>query len=531
MESFTVPLSHIVVSQKLNSRSVYEIDSLKALAADIKAAGMMNPLLVRPIPGQETKPGTTSYRYELVCGTRRHKAAEIAELGAVPVVLQDLSDVDSFARIVHENKDREDFHFLDRAEAWKRWQEAGASAEQIAKEMDVSKSAVHATIALCKLTPEVKKLCWDDRFNETQARDVATVPGELHSKLLKELLAPGPTGQPLTTRESKEVIARYRLDLAKADFDPAEKDLLKDVKDCMACPYRSANRLELFGEVKNDNLCTNPTCFGKKSDAAWERRVDDGEHNRGPRCVQGKSSTRLFDDRGNLRDDVEYISAAAECHEDSAQRQYSSLIGEAGKKSIVLARSPKTGVVHELLERVKLKELLDAGGKIRRRPGATPDPEKTETKQVGLTKEERQKLEEKRRVKQLAKMRIIAAVVGKVEKRDFDKKDWSLLALSLFNGALQRTLERRDIQESPMKYVTRLTEGQLRGLVFEGSLEIDLYGSEASDKYPAKLMEVAKQYDVDVKAIESEVFAEERAKAAVTKVEKKPDSTKAKEKK
>jgi ParB/RepB/Spo0J family partition protein len=531
MDSFNVPLSHLIPS-KLNARSNFDPKAVEVMAADITSElaagrmGIMNPLLVRPVDpdGAKHVDGVSSFRYEIVCGFRRFKAAELAKLEHVPVRLEKLSDVEALSRILHENRDREDFHYLDEAEAFRRWNDAGASIEQIMKEMNCKKSTVYATLALCGLTPEVKRACWEPdsekRLPQSVAMELATVPPKLQGQALKACLSPGADGKKRTARECIELIRNdYRLNIKGANFDPDDVALKAEAcggaASCAKCQYRTGNAPELFEQAKSEHQCTNPPGFRAREDKAWARQVEDGEHNRGPRCLSDAKAKDLFTVTGTLRDDIAFVRALDPCHQDKAQRSYKTLLGPAPDKHIVLARTPSREVV-QLLPTANLNKVLDDAGVIKRRlneVGTTAAP----AADADEPSAEEKKAEKERTVRRDAVTRLVVAdVMSKLEKRGPDKRIWRLTAETLANSGLERIWQRRDVtNEGPSKYLDRLNEPQLANFVIEAVLELVLYPT--GPKYTEALLTFAKLFSVDVKEHEKTVAAAERAGPTVKK--------------
>jgi ParB/RepB/Spo0J family partition protein len=540
METFEIPVSHLVKS-KLNSRSVMNKTVIERMSAGMSTSGVINPLTVRSMEpdGAPPVPGVVTFRYEVICGSQRLEAAKQAGLTSVPVRLMKLTDQEALRLIARENIDRDDFHFLDRAEAWRRWKDSGTTDEQIASEMKVSRSTVHNTIALCELTPEVKRACWDvtpsgdPKLPESVAKELCTVPPKLQGLALKVVLAPGPDGKPRTARESIDLIrTQFRLDLKKAPFDPADPALKSEAcggaATCESCPFRTGNAPELFEQAKNDHLCTNPPGFRARQDKQWDRQVEDGDHNRGPKCIPDATAKGLFSSTGELRDDIAYLKASDPCHQDKAQRSYKTLLGKVPEKHLVLARTPSREVV-ELVPTAKLQEKLDELGVIRRRlneAGKMAVPAGDEPEQSAEEKKaEREKIERREKATKLA----VAEAIGKLEKRGPDKRTWRLLANLLVNSGLERIWERRGVEEAPSKYLDRLSETQLLGFVVEAVMEHDLYPK--SPKYTEAFTEFVKLFGVDVKEHERTVTAAERVeptlKTAVV-VEKTAEKSEAK---
>lgn len=520
----TIAALNRLTPSQLNPRSTFDADGVKRLADDIKRSGLINPLLVRPVSSAADAlfGGDGAPRYEVLCGRRRLEAARLAGLTEVPVRVTKLAtDAEVISRQLHENGDVEGFHFLDRAEGYRRWKDAGTAVAQIAEEMGISRATAFSIINLAKLTPEAKRACWDGKLSETVARDLATVPQSMQGQALKELLAPGPDGKPKSVREAQEAIrARYRLDLKKATFDTADKSLYATAGDCESCTLRSGAQPELFGEGGNEYLCTNPPCFAQKNDLQWLRKVEDGLHNRGPKCLDDTEAKKLFTEQG-LREDTPYLRADAVCHEDVKQRTYRELLGKAPEQHLFLGRTASKAVV-ELVAKQNLGKVLDEVGTIRRRrpvnaaPGAAVNDDDEPKLSAEERREKAKKLERRAAVTKLA----IAAIVKKVEDRGPDKKLMRMLANALVHTGLESIWQRRGVEEAPSNYLDRLKENQLLGFVTEGLLEFELY-AEGKGRYAECLVELAGMYQVDVKDFEREVSASERVQPTVKKGEKK----------
>lgn len=528
-ESFNVPLSNLVLS-KLNARSILDQKTLEAMAGDMRRereAGrrpVMMPLLVRSMgpEGAEPTAGVVGFRYEVICGSRRLAAGKLAELDVMPVTLEKLTDSEALSRIAHENHDREDFHFLDRAEAWKRWRDAGASADQIAAEMQCKRAWVYSTINLTQLTPEVKRACWDSRVPESAAHVLATVPPKLQGLAMKAMLAPGPDSKPLTVREMIDLIrTNWRLDLKKMPFDTADKTLIPKAGDCETCQFRSGVQPELLSDAGNDYLCTNPPCCAEKNDAQWARRVDDGEHGRGPHCLPDKEAKGMFTEYG-LREDTRYVRADSTCHEDMKGRSFKALLGPVPDKHIVLARNPATREVVELLSTATMKKTLDEAGVIKRRvfengqvKSGGSDSGAEEEK---LSKEEKKALAEKQARRDEVTRRVVGLIAEKMRTREPDKKYYRMQADALVRmGGLEEIWKRRDVQEEPSKYLDRLDGPGLRAFVDEALFEFEMYQKPEGGRYPPILLERAKFFGIEIKESEREVIAEEKAKPEVRK--------------
>src|SRR6201996_5668998 len=121
----SLPIKAVRASLK-PARSESRPELLEELIASIKATGLIQPLIVRPVPG-------FPHQFEVVAGERRLKAAQIAGLTAVPAIIRDFNDQEALAVSLIENVQREDLGPADEARALKRLtEEFGLTHSQVA---------------------------------------------------------------------------------------------------------------------------------------------------------------------------------------------------------------------------------------------------------------------------------------------------------------------------------------------------------------------------------------------------------------
>lgn len=126
-------------------------EELEALAQSIREKGILQPLLVRPVAGEEAA-------YELVAGERRWRAAQRVGLHEVPVLLRAIADSEALEIALVENLQREDLSPLDEAEAYSRLlREFGRTQASLAEAVGKSRSHVANTLRLLSLPPAVRR--------------------------------------------------------------------------------------------------------------------------------------------------------------------------------------------------------------------------------------------------------------------------------------------------------------------------------------------------------------------------------------
>lgn len=143
-------------------RKNFDETSISALADSIREHGVLQPLLVRPMP---------SGGYQIVAGERRWRAARMLGLDEVPVVVRDLTDLESAQIALIENLQRENLNPVEEALGYRRLQDDfDMKQEEIAKTVGKSRSAVANAIRLLRLPDEVQELLIDGSISAGHAR-------------------------------------------------------------------------------------------------------------------------------------------------------------------------------------------------------------------------------------------------------------------------------------------------------------------------------------------------------------------------
>lgn len=168
---------------KYQPRSRMDQDALNALAVSIKAQGIMQPILVRPIGGGN---------HEIIAGERRWRAARIAGLANVPVLIRDVPDQQALAVALIENIQREDLNALEEATGIERLiNEFTLTHQAVADAIGKSRAAVTNLLRLLELAPPVKVLLGEGRIEMGHARALLALPALRQVELANEAAAKG----------------------------------------------------------------------------------------------------------------------------------------------------------------------------------------------------------------------------------------------------------------------------------------------------------------------------------------------------
>lgn len=166
-------------------RRHFDVDALKELADSIAAHGIIQPLLVRPLPDEDNQ-------YEIIAGERRWRAAQIAQLHEVPVTIQYLADQDVMELALIENLQREDLTPLEEAEGYQYLMDVyGHTQEKLAASLGKSRSYIANMLRLQGLPDAVKHQVNDGKLSTGHARVLVGVDNaeELANKIIDQNLS------------------------------------------------------------------------------------------------------------------------------------------------------------------------------------------------------------------------------------------------------------------------------------------------------------------------------------------------------
>lgn len=187
----TLPIARIHANPR-QPRRHFDPAALDELVASVKATGLLQPILVR-----ERRDGD----YEIVAGERRWRAAQIAQLHEVPVVIRDLADADAFQIALIENIQRADLNPVEEAEGYRRLvQEYGYVQEDLGRVTGKSRSHIANLLRLLNLPEEVLDEVRDGRLTMGHARALIGHPDA-------ERLADQIVRRNLSVRETEALVA------------------------------------------------------------------------------------------------------------------------------------------------------------------------------------------------------------------------------------------------------------------------------------------------------------------------------------
>jgi len=220
---------------KYQPRTRMDEGSLYELAESIKAQGIMQPILVRKVDAAAGTPP-----YEIIAGERRARAARLAGLDEVPVLVKDVPDEAAAAMSLIENIQREDLNPLEEAQGLKRLtDEFGLTHEQAAQAVGRSRSTASNLLRLLNLVEPVQQMLMAGDIDMGHARALLPLEGA------EQILAANTIiGKKLSVREAEKLVARSHTPSAqKKSVSPAattrSRDLQRieqELSDALAAP-------------------------------------------------------------------------------------------------------------------------------------------------------------------------------------------------------------------------------------------------------------------------------------------------------
>ncbi|MFQ5958438.1 MAG: ParB/RepB/Spo0J family partition protein [Alphaproteobacteria bacterium] len=226
---------------RFQPRRRFDEDEIRGLADSVRGKGILQPLVVRRDP-------EITGSYEIVAGERRWRAAQLAQLHEIPVVVRDLSDGEALEVALVENVQREDLSPLEEAEGYKRlMDDFGHNQEALSKIVAKSRSHVANTLRLLGLPEPVKAMLDDGRLSAGHARALLAAPDPA-------ALAEQVTSSGLNVRQTESLVRRKAPGPKRPQPAPAAdadtQALERSLSDHLGLKVRIVHRGERGGRLE-----------------------------------------------------------------------------------------------------------------------------------------------------------------------------------------------------------------------------------------------------------------------------------------
>lgn len=297
-----VPVS-IIARTLRNPRKHFDQGKLQELADSIKATGVHQAILLRPLPesriADEQRLAIAEKReraqYEIVCGERRWRATRLAGLAEIPAMIRAMSDADALRASVIENLQREDVTKLEEAEGYRELLDLGnTTAEKIAKDVGKSRTYVFNVLKILDACEAVREALRKGEIDFSRAQLLARIPGaQIQAQALEDITETDWKGDKPGYDECARIVRdKYMVRLDRAKFDITDASLIPAAGSCANCSKRAGANTELQKEMGSADICTDKPCHDAKSEAHTARIVQEAK-DKGHTVIVGKEAAEL----------------------------------------------------------------------------------------------------------------------------------------------------------------------------------------------------------------------------------------------
>ena len=221
---------------KFQPRRSFPDDELKDLAGSIREKGILQPIVVRPTGAQDS--------FEIVAGERRWRAAQLAKLHEVPVIVREFTDSESLEIAIVENVQRSDLNAIEEAAAYQELiNRFTYTQEQLSNVIGKSRSHIANTLRLLRLPESVRALIIEGKLSAGHGRTLIGKPDA--EKLAQEIVAGS-----INVRQAERRSKKPSKGTIPTRKDADTKALEKSISDSIGLKVEISHRGEKGGEVK-----------------------------------------------------------------------------------------------------------------------------------------------------------------------------------------------------------------------------------------------------------------------------------------
>jgi len=226
----------------LQPRRLFQQERLAELAQSIVANGIIQPLVVRKVGD----------RYQLVAGERRWRAAKLAKLAQVPVVVQDIPDDRLLEITLIENIQREDLNPIETAVAFDRMaQELSLTAEEIGQRTGKDRTTVVNSTRLLQLPADLQQLVAERRLSAGHARCLLTLPtADLQREVAERSVAQGWSVRQMERTTQKMMEGRKPKSVDEVQTDPNVKAAIQELERVLGTKVKIVEKAKQKGRIE-----------------------------------------------------------------------------------------------------------------------------------------------------------------------------------------------------------------------------------------------------------------------------------------
>lgn len=226
----------------LQPRRLFQQERLAELAQSIRSNGIIQPLVVRKVGD----------RYQLVAGERRWRAAKLAQLERVPVVVEDIPDDRLLEITLIENIQREDLNPIETAIAFDRMaRELTLSSEEIGQRTGKDRTTIINSIRLLQLPADLQQLVAERRLSAGHARCLLTLPAaELQREVAERSVAQGWSVRQMERTTQKMMEGRKPKTVEEVQTDPNVKAAIQEMERVLGTKVKIVEKAKQKGRIE-----------------------------------------------------------------------------------------------------------------------------------------------------------------------------------------------------------------------------------------------------------------------------------------
>lgn len=371
----------LIVASSHNPRTVFNLPRLQELADSIRASGVHQPVLVRPLPAKRMQETFDGFRrgerpaYELIAGERRFRASKLAGVDTIPAMIRHLTDDQVLEIQLVENLQRDDLHPMEEAEGYERLIEATRiTKEQVGEKIGKSRGYVYGRLKLLDLGQDARTAFYEGHIDSSRALVIARIPdSKLQLKALEEATAKGWNG---ALRHNFRDFVQWaqqnvmlRLDAAR--FKITDESLVPEAGNCKDCSKRTGAQPEVFADVDSADVCIDPTCYHAK-EAAHEAIIIAQAEAKGQRIIPERQAKELWSWEHSKIDG--YVRADRPDDRVGGSKMLKTILGKDAPEPVLMQNPHKNGELIEVYPADKVTKLLKDQGRITPRQARSDRP-------------------------------------------------------------------------------------------------------------------------------------------------------------
>lgn len=353
-----------------NPRKRFDPARVQQIADSMRQVGQIQPIRARPNPQHHAGDGRPPF--EIVVGETRWRAATLAQLPTLDVIVRAYSDMEALEVQLVENLQRADLHPMEEAEGYGQLLrsptglQGHASVHDMAARVGKSDSYVYQRMKLLALCPAGREAFYAGTITASVALLIARMPNAEEQARATARIVAGFGGEPYSYRQAVEYLQReFMLRLGLARFDITTTYAVAG--PCQACNKRSGAEPDLFADVTAGDMCQDSRCYQAKTEEAHQALLQ-AARDAGRIVLQGAAARKVLPTPDATPVGHYRLDAPCSALTDS-QRTLRELLGRGTTAQIVVVDLPDTTPV-ELVPEEAARKALKARSLLRAPPPA-----------------------------------------------------------------------------------------------------------------------------------------------------------------